>query len=78
MINNIEKHNKFQVTITMIVVLSFSVIGATYAYFAISESNNDTITGEAATVNLTLTVEKVFPTETSENTGVMVPQLSTT
>ena len=77
MINNIENYNKFQVTITMIVVLSFSVIGATYAYFAISESNNNTITGEAATVNLTLNVEKIFPTETSENTGVMVPQLST-
>lgn len=77
MIENIENYNKFQVTITMIIVLSFSVIGATYAYFAISASNDNTITGEAATVNLTLNVEKIFPTETSENTGVMVPQLST-
>ena len=68
---------KFQVTITLILVLSLCITGATFAYFAISESNNNTITGEAATVNLTLTVDKVFPTASSDNTGVIVPQLST-
>ena len=74
--NNIENFNKVQVSITLVLVLFLSVTGATFAYFAISESNNNTITGTAATVNLTLTVDKIFPTETSENTGVMVPQLS--
>ena len=53
----------------------FTITSATYAYFAISATNN-TMTGEAATVNLTLNVEKIFPTASSDNTGVMVPQLS--
>lgn len=66
-----------QLTITLILILFCSITGATYAYFAISATNNNTITGNAATVNLTLNVERVFPTESNTNTGVMVPQLST-
>lgn len=66
---------KMQLAITLILVLFFTITGATYAYFAISATDN-TITGEAATVNLTLDVQKVFPTASSTNTGVMVPQLS--
>ena len=73
----LKTYNKFQVTITLILVLVFCITGATYAYFAISASNNGTITGTAATVNLTLTVDKIFPTASSDNTGVMIPQLST-
>ena len=69
--------NKLQLSITLVLILFLSVTGATYAYFAISVSNSTTITGEAATVNLTLDVTKFFPTTDSENTGVMVPQLST-
>ena len=69
------KLTKIQLTISLILILFFSVTGATYAYFAFSATNS-TINGEAATVNLTLDVTKVFPTESSENTGVMVPQLS--
>ena len=76
MINDIKNYNKFQITITLIILLSFCITGATYAYFAISATDSDTITGDAATVNLTLSVDKVFPLESSENTGVMVPQLS--
>lgn len=68
---------KFQLSITLILFLFFIVTGTTYAYFALTASNNNTITGTAATVNLTLNVEKVLPTSTSVNTGVMVPQLST-
>ena len=68
---------KMQASVSLILVLFLSVTGATFAYFAISISDN-TITGEAATVNLTLNVTKVFPTDSSENTGVMVPQLGTT
>lgn len=76
---NVDKEKtltKIQLSITLILILIFSVTGATYAYFAISVNNNTTITGDAATVNLTLDVEKVFPTEASTNTGVIVPQLS--
>ena len=58
----------------MFVLSFFSVFGATYAYFAFSVSNNNTITGNAATVNLTLNVNKVLPIKT--NSGVMVSQKS--
>lgn len=79
MINNgLENYNKLQLTITLILVLVFCITGATYAYFAISATNNNTITGNAATVNLTLSVDKIFPTASSDNTGVLVPQLSVT
>lgn len=67
---------KIQFGITILLVLFFCVTGATYAYFAVSAVNNNTITGEAATVNLTLGVTKIFPTASSNNTGVMVPQKS--
>lgn len=77
MISDIKNYNKFQITITLIILLSFCITGATYAYFAVSATEHNTITGDAATVNLTLSVSKVFPTASSENTGVMVPQLST-
>lgn len=68
--------SKVQLYLTLILILFFSITGATYAYFAISATNNNTITGEAATVNLTLNVSRVFPTASSTNTGVLVPQLS--
>ena len=44
-------------TIIIILTTFFSVLGGTYAYFFFSESDNLTITGEAATVNLELSVE---------------------
>lgn len=75
--NKIKKTmTKTQLTITLILILFFTITGATYAYFAITITNNTTITGEAATVNLTLDVTKIFPSATSENTGALVPQLS--
>lgn len=70
------KMTKFQVSIMMILCLVLSVTGATFAYLTFSASNNVTINGDAATVNLTLMVDKMFPTSTSNNTGVIVPQLS--
>jgi len=72
-----KKYNKIQLSITLILILSICITGTTYAYFYLSESNTNTITGSAATVNLTLDVTKVFPTANSDNTGVLVPQLST-
>lgn len=79
-LENTDKEKKLtiiQLTVTLILIVFFSITGATYAYFAISAENTGTITGNMATVNLTLDVEKVFPTASSTNTGVMVPQLST-
>ena len=62
---NFKEYNqnmtKLQVLITLVIFLSFCVTGVTYAYFAISAKDNQTITGEAATVNLTLNVTKIFP-----------------
>lgn len=65
-----------QLTITLILVILFSVTGATYAYFAATATDDETITGAMATVNLTLDVKRIFPLESSTNTGVIVPQLS--
>lgn len=72
-----ENVTKVQMTVTLILVLVFSITGATYAYFFFTASVGNTITGNMATVNLTLSVERLFPSSTSENTGVLVPQLST-
>ena len=49
----------------------FTVTGGTYAYFAFSAKNENTITGTAATTGLNLLVERKLPT----TVGVMVPQL---
>lgn len=77
MLNKTDKKiTKTQLTITLLLVLFISITGTTYAYFAIS-GNNNSITGDLATVNLTLNVTRVFPKATSDNTGVMIPQLST-
>lgn len=67
---------KNQLLITLILVLFFSITGATYAYFAISSTNGNTIAGSAATVDLTLSVDRIFPASDRTNTGVIVPQLS--
>lgn len=67
---------KIQLTITLVLVLLVSITGATYAYFAIEATNNNTITGNMATVDLTLSVTRIFPTASDVNTSVMVPQLS--
>ena len=67
---------QLQLTIFLVLILSFCVTGATYAYYTAIASNN-VLNGNMATVNLTLNVDKVFPSANSENTGVMVPQLST-
>ena len=77
-LNKEEKRiTKLQITVSLILVIFLSITGATYAYFAYSATNNNTITGDAASVNLTLNVSRIYPTEESVNTGVLVPQLST-
>ena len=74
--NEKKKIIKFQLTITLILTLIVCITSATYAYYSVSDTNNNTITGNMATVNLSLSVEKILPTTNSNNTGVMVPQLS--
>ena len=75
-VNQESDGKKIAVVILMIGVLMLCTTGATFAYFAVGATNNNVITGTAATVNLTLNVTKTLPTKT--NNGVMVPQLSTT
>ena len=55
----------------MIIVYFITVTGSTYAYFALSVSSDNKISGTTATANLALTVSKVFPS----NTNNLVPQL---
>ena len=60
---------KIQLAITLILVVMICITSATYAYFAISENNSNTITGSMATVNLDLQVTKVFPAQNANSTG---------
>lgn len=71
-----KKLTKMQLMVTLIITMSLCITGATYAYYAISASNTNKITGSSATVNLTLDVTRVFPTESSVNTGAMIPQMT--
>lgn len=63
-----------KITLMLIGILSFSVIGATYAYYAFGASNNHSISGNMAKVDLALKVNRIFP----NNFGYMVPQSSNT
>lgn len=58
--------------ILLIIVFFISVLSGTYAYFAFSRTSDEDITGDAATVNLTLSVRRVLPIESRK----IVPQLS--
>lgn len=64
--------NRF--TLVFILVVFVSILGATYAYLYVTDSDNTTISGDMATVNLSMDVQEVLPI--AESTGVMVPQLS--
>ena len=76
MVNNDNDSRKIITMIILIGVLMLCTTGATYAYFAISAVDNSA-TGTAATVDLSLTVTRVTPTDAKWNTStkVMVPQL---
>ena len=49
-----------------IIVLLVIFAGATFAYFAFNASNNNVITGEVGTVNLSLNVSKVLPNKNKQ------------
>ncbi len=70
----LQNKNKFIYLGLTLIVLIFSITGATYAYFALTASNNTTITGTVGGATLSLTVTKSFPTSTTN----MVPQLEST
>ena len=58
----------FEIICVLIVI---GIIGYTYSFFSVTTKNDSVIYGEAASVNLTLTVTKVSP----GNTKGLVPQL---
>ena len=66
--NNKKEQNDDKKILTIAIGIMLILIvfaGATYAYFAFSASNNNVITGEIGTVNLSLNVTKVLPNTTS-------------
>ena len=71
-----SKKNTKRILVTsfLILLLVVSVTGATYAYFAISATNDNTISGTAADPKLELTVEKIAPAASVAT--MMVPQYS--
>lgn len=75
--NNKEILVKVQLFISLIVILFLVITGSTYAYLYATDYDNNTIGGDMATVNLTVSVNRVFPKNGVENTGVLVPQIST-
>lgn len=72
-----HQDNDSKKIITMLILIFILMVcttGATYAYFALSATNN-TATGTVATANLSVTVTPVALK--TGNTGIMVPQLET-
>lgn len=72
--NKIKKSIFNKITILIVTITFFSVLGATYAYLSLSTATTTTLNGKMATVNLKLTINQIFPTQ--NGTGVMVPQKS--
>lgn len=69
-------NHKFSITQSYLLIffISFviSIVGATYAYFAVTKNNSTSISGDAAMINLNLIVKKILPIENSS--GYIVPQ----
>ena len=74
--NQNKDSKKIITVIVLIVTLMICETGATFAYFAVSAVNEGTMTGTAASVDLSLTVERVTPDTAKWNasTKKMVPQ----
>ena len=70
-----EKKKKYAIVITFL-VLMICITGGTYAYFALTASNNS-VTGSVGGASLNLTVTKVYPTS-EHNSKNMIPQLEST
>lgn len=77
--NKDQDSKKILTLVVLIAVFMACTTSATYAYFAISASNDNTLKGTTATVGLTLTVTEQALGGTSSGTtqtGKMVPQLT--
>ena len=70
-----EKKKKYAIVITFL-VLMICITGGTYAYFALTASNNS-VTGSVGGASLNLSVTKVYPTS-EHNSKNMIPQLEST
>ena len=70
-----EKKKRYAIVITFL-VLMICITGGTYAYFALTASNNS-VTGSVGGASLNLTVSKVYPTSEHNNKN-MIPQLEST
>ena len=70
-----EKKKKYAIVITFL-VLMICITGGTYAYFALTASNNS-VTGSVGGASLNLSVTKVYPTN-EHNSKNMIPQLEST
>lgn len=72
MINILKTNSRKLIIFEIICVLAIiGIIGYTYSFFNVTVSNSSVISGEAASVNLSLTVTKVSP----GNTKGLIPQL---
>ncbi len=91
MMTNVEQGNekdskKIFTMLILVVTLAFCTTSATYAYFAIGATNNNTLTGTAATGSLIMTnsttsssahsPDYVAPTKAANRSLPMVPQIS--
>ena len=70
-----EKKKRYAIIISFL-VLMICITGGTYAYFALTASNNS-VTGSVGGASLNLTVSKVYPTS-EHNSKNMIPQLEST
>ena len=70
-----EKKKRYAIVITFL-VLMICITGGTYAYFALTASNNS-VTGSVGGASLNLEVTKVYPTSEHNNKN-MIPQLEST
>ena len=68
---SVKNINLFLLIILLILVIS----GSTFAYFAFSASNN-VIGGNAGSVNLSLTVEKVLPDDDDTTDNILIANFS--
>ena len=72
---NDKKKKKIISLVVITLILIVSIASATYAYFALSASDNETIGGTVGGVSLELTVSKELPVSTP---STMIPQLEST
>ena len=70
-----EKKKRYAIIISFL-VLMICITGGTYAYFALTASNNS-VTGSGGGASLNLSVTKVYPTSEHNNKN-MIPQLEST